>query len=293
MEEELVEDAVDEEAAALGAEFFGEFDVFVYGDFFGDGGAVLEFGDGHVDEEYVHSGDAFEFPALQPGFDHLVCLVATVECSLEELAGEVEVGDVFLYARVEHDGPGCCFVEVVLVECFEHHEVVLRYLFEVVFPEEAALRDCRDECVAVHEVAEEVDGEFFVLLEVGVWVREVLAVCVLLPEVDEGFAQEVLVCLPASAPVFDVLFELEVVGEAAQVFVVEEFAVWGFFGVCGAEFLFPFFDDAFSDVEHAHEEGYLKDAQFVEFFDVVVEFFEWVCATADLVGVECLEDFAS
>ena len=45
-----VQYSVDKQLAAVGAEFLGKFDIFVDGNGLGDGGAVDELGDGHLDE---------------------------------------------------------------------------------------------------------------------------------------------------------------------------------------------------------------------------------------------------
>ena len=173
--------------------------------------------------------------------------------------------------------------------------VVLGDLLVVVLPEQAAFGDGGHEGFAVHEEAEEHDGELFVLFEVGGGVGEVFAVGVGLAEFDEGFAHQVFVGLPATGPLLGVASEVEVVGQAAQVLVVEELAVGGFLLVGGAEFLLAFFDDALGDFECFGQEGDLQDAELVDAADVVFEVFHHRHGVdlVHLVGVEGLQYLAS
>lgn len=122
LEDEFVEDAVDEELASVAGEFLGELDVLVDGYALGDGWAFGEFGDGHVDEEDVHEGDALEFPAFEVFADEVIVFVAMAQGDEEELACEVEAFALGLVAFVVDECPWGGFVHVVGVECLEVHE---------------------------------------------------------------------------------------------------------------------------------------------------------------------------
>ena len=80
------------------------------------------------------------------------------------MTGKFECFDVFLDTVVVHDGDSGVFVEGI-IKCFEHHEVVLGYLVEIVFPHEALGADTVAQGFVIDDVFEEFEGELLVAVE--------------------------------------------------------------------------------------------------------------------------------
>ena len=161
LDDELVEDAVDEEFAALGAELLGELDILIDGDALGDGGELGEFGHCHVEEQHVHAGHALILPALEVAAYHGLHLFGVAQRVEEQQARELEGLHVFLHAVVVHDGDEGGLVEV-LVQRLQHHEVVLGNLVEVVLPEQTLREEVVAQGFVVHKELEELERKLVV-----------------------------------------------------------------------------------------------------------------------------------
>ena len=216
-------------------------------------------------------------------------------CLPQQQTRKIHVCLILLQALVVHHRPWHGFVERLLVKGLEHHEIILCNLLEVILPQQAALAHGGDNSLAIHEEAEEHDGQLLVLTEVCIGMRKVAAVDVSLAELQECLAHHIAVRLPAASPLLGELFQFIVVSHTAQELIAKELTVGSLFGIGGAELAAPFLYDHFGYLIHLGHQRHLQHSKFVEPAHMVLKIPACLYGilVLHLAGVYLLKHFAS
>ena len=190
-----------------GAVGFGNFDVFVKGDFDGNGREVFELGNGACHDEPVHFGNALNFPILDVFVDGGDVLFVSKEGFTHQGTGKFRVLHLFVNGVKEFG----LFVHVFL-DVPEGFVDDAQYQFEIVVPINVLFLHGLEKKVVLDEnFAEKIQQQLFVVCKSHFRAAHVLAVFLpsneFVVKIKDGFrrifpANQIVVDIETEFPVF-------------------------------------------------------------------------------------------